>query len=257
MKELVSVIIPIPDPNLSPTQERLLHHSIEALGRYPIIFITYPNADLSIIKEHKEDIDVIYFPKEYFVSRQALSKLLLMEDFYDQFSWSSYLLVHELNSWVVKDELYYWCKQGYDYLKAAPVIETEHKKSDFAKSLTQISGLSVIQKQVLGNNFQDNGLYLCLIERMISTLKSKQKVAYQYRHQDEFSNSDSVFWEIEANRFWPSLRKPSPIVQSYFAQHIDNIYPATKSTNPKLPFAYTGVNNRNIEALPFFDGATN
>ena len=106
MKELVSVIIPILEPDLSPTQERILHHSLEMLANYPIIFITFQTADLSIVREHQNEIDVVYFPKEYFQSRESLAKLYLMPDFYERFSWSSFLLIHELNSWVLKDELH-------------------------------------------------------------------------------------------------------------------------------------------------------
>lgn len=133
MKELVSVIIPVLDPNLNPTEERILHHCLEALANYPIVFITFEKADLSIIREHQKEIDVVYFPKEYFQSRETLGKLFLMEDFYHQFSWASFLLIHELNSWVIKDELYYWCKSGYDYLKAAPVSKKQGSFQNFLK----------------------------------------------------------------------------------------------------------------------------
>jgi len=252
MKELVSIIIPVPDPNLNPTQERILHHCLEALAKYPVIFITFEKADLGIIKEHKSDIDVIYFSKDYFQSRQTLAKLFLMEDFYHQFSWASFLLIHELNSWVVKDELFHWCKQGYDYLKAAPIQKNQGVFQDFFSGISKIAGLDQTTKQNIGNGFQDNGLYLCLVERMIATLQSKQKTAYQYRHNDDLLNRDAVFWEIEANRFWPDLRKPTPVVQNYFAQYADSqiIYPSV--SKEKLPFALTGVNSTNIEGLPYF-----
>lgn len=252
MKELVSVIIPVLDPDLSPTQERILHHCLEALHSYPIVFITFEKADLSIIKDHQKDIDVIYFPKEYFQSRQTLAKLFLMEDFYHQFSWANFLLIHELNSWIIKDELYHWCKQGYDYLKAGPVTQRQSSAEGFFNSITRIAGLNHTQKQVLGNSFQDNGLYLCLVERMITTLKSKQKTAYHYRHNDSLPNRDALFWEIEANRFWPNLRKPTKVVQNYFSRYADNQIVYHSELKDKLPFALTGVNSTNINDLPYF-----
>ena len=247
MKELVSVIIPILEPDLSPTQERILHHSLEMLANYPIIFITFQTADLSIVREHQNEIDVVYFPKEYFQSRESLAKLYLMPDFYERFSWSSFLLIHELNSWVLKDELHYWCKQGYDYLRAAPVFPEGFTIDKFKL----IKGLDQAEKQVLGNAFQGNGLYLCLVERMAKTLKSKQKTAYEYRHHDELINRDSVFWEAEANRFWSNLRRPTAIVQSYFCQHADNQVTLISGIVDKSPFALTGINSKNIDSLPY------
>ena len=252
MKELVSVIIPVLNPDLNPVQEKILHHCLESLANYPIVFITYKEADLSIIREHKQDIDVVYFSKEYFESRKALGRLFLMEDFYHQFSWASYLLIHELNSWVVKDELYYWCKSGYDFLKAGPVINRQGIVQDFFRSISRITGLSKIEKQSLDSSFQDNGLYLCLVERMIATLKNKQKTAYHYRHHDDLQNSDAIFWEIEANRFWQNLRKPTSIVQNYFGQHAGNQIVNLIESKEKLPFAFTGVNSTNIDHLPYF-----
>ncbi len=122
MKELVTVIIPILESQINPTEEKLLHHALNILSKYPIIFVAGENADLSVVREHAIDVDVIYFPERYFKSRQHLSRLLLMPDFYDRFNWCEFLLVHELNSWIIQDELFYWCKQGYDYLKCAPSV---------------------------------------------------------------------------------------------------------------------------------------
>lgn len=245
MKELVSVIVPILDPQINPTEERLLHHCLKTLEKYPVIFIAYEGADLSIVKEHNEDIDVIYFPKKYFQSRAALAGLLLMEDFYDRFSWCDFLLIHELNSWVVRDELYYWCKQGYDYLKAGPMEDDNIKR--LGGIISRISGLKEDEKRLFGQAYANNGIYLCRIERMINTIKAKQKEVYQYRHSEDFSNADSVFWEMEANRFWPHLRKPTNIVRNHFAMDAANI-----NLNKTLPFALTGISKENIHHLPYF-----
>ena len=245
MKELVSVIVPVLDPQINPTEERILHHCLNILDQYPIIFITYEGADLSIIKEHNEDIDVIYFPKKYFLSRSHLAGLFLMEDFYDRFSWCDFLLIHELNSWVVRDELHYWCKQGYDYLKSGPVENAEIDKLDGV--LSRVKGFSNDEKRLFGRAFADNGIYLCHIQRMINTIKSKQKEVYEYRHSESLEHADSVFWELEANRFWPYLRKPTEIVRNHFAMDAANI-----NLNKTLPFALTGISKENIHHLPYF-----
>jgi hypothetical protein len=245
MKELVTVIIPILNPQINPTEEMMLHHCLETLHKYPLIFVAAQGADLSIVREHNENIDVMYFPNEYFHSRKHFASLLLMEDFYDRFNWCDFLLVHELNSWVIKDELYYWCKQGYDYLKSGPVYDsvTQSKGGVISRTL----GLSDDEKRLFGNGYDDNGIYLCRIERMTKTLKAKNKEAYAYRHDEKLPNADSVFWDIEANRFWPYLRKPSDTVRNYFAQNAVNL-----NENKPLPFALTGISRANIQNLPYF-----
>ncbi len=94
MKELVTVIVPILEPQINPTEEKLLHHALEILADYPIIFVTGEGADLSVVREHAENIDVVHFPKRFFESRQQLGQLLLMTDFYDRFNWCDFLLIH-------------------------------------------------------------------------------------------------------------------------------------------------------------------
>jgi hypothetical protein len=244
MKELVSVIIPILDPQINPTEEKLLQHCLETLHNYPIIFITYQGADLSIVQEHNREIDVIYFPQHYFQSRDHLAVLFLMEDFYDRFNWCEFLLIHELNSWVIRDELHYWCKQGYDYLKAAPYFPEKKPRDTILKRLL---GLNVEEKRAFGQGYADNGIYLCRIEHTVKTLKSNKKESYLYRHNDRLSHADSVFWDLEANRFLPHLRKPTDIVRKHFAQNALNF-----GNSKNQPFALTGITRENIHDLPFF-----
>ena len=245
MKELVSVIIPILNPQINPTEEKLLHHCLETLSNYPLIFVTYQGADLSIVKEHHQELDVIYFPRKYFQSRDHLAALFLMEDFYERFNWCEFLLIHELNSWVIKDELHYWCKQGYDYLKAAPYFGSEKPVNDHI--FKRLLGLKDDEKRAFGQGYANNGLYLCRIEHTVKTLKSKKKEAYQYRHDDHLSYADSVFWDLEANRFIPHLRKPTHIVRKHFAQNALNF-----ENSKSQPFALTGITRANIQDLPFF-----
>lgn len=240
MKELVTVIVPILEPQINPTEEKLLHHALQILADYPIVFVAGEGADLSVVREHAEHIDVVHFPKHFFESRQHLGQLLLMADFYDHFNWCDFLLIHELNSWVVKDELHYWCKQGYDYLKAKPSLPDPG-------ILKRISGLSGEEKQLYGAGYANNGLYLCRIERMTAALKGKRGVAHQYRHNANLPNADSVFWDLEANRFLPHLRKPTDIVRSHFAQFGVQYQNAATS-----PFALTGISRDNIHEIPYF-----
>lgn len=244
MKELVTVIIPILGSQIDPTEEKLLHHALHVLSDYPVIFVAGEGADLSVVREHAENIDVVHFPKRYFESRRHLGQLLLMPDFYDRFNWCDFLLIHELNSWIVKDELHYWCKQGYDYLKAGPALPNA---DDAPGVLKRITGLSEDEKRLYGAGFAGNGLYLCRIERMTATLKSKKSVAHQYRHNAALPYADSVFWELEANRFLPHLRKPTDVVRSHFAQ-----FGTRYQNGTTLPFALTGISRDNIHEIPYF-----
>jgi hypothetical protein len=43
---------------------------------------------------------------------------MLSHDFYRRFLTYKYILIYQLDAFVFRDELTYWCKQGYDYLGA-------------------------------------------------------------------------------------------------------------------------------------------
>jgi hypothetical protein len=247
MKELVSVLVPILNTLLTPFETQLLDHCNTALSKYSLILVVSEGADVSSLTERYQRADIISFNEKYFRSRQTLSTLLLMEGFYERFSWSDFLLIHELNSWIVKDELHYWCKQGYDYLKADPII-SGLVLNEFSK----IRGLTEAQKTLVDMAFNGNGLYLCNIERMIKTLQSSRKIAHAYRHQTAFINGDSLFWELDANRFWPKLRKPTKIVQTRFSRKLDEKMSFTNKDREAWPFGLTDINKHNIKDLPYF-----
>lgn len=246
MKELVSVLIPIINPELSVLEEMVLRHTLEAVAKYPVILFTYDGADLSGIEINHHQLEVLKFKPKFFQSRQTLTNLFLMEDFYDRFSWNEYILIHELNSWIVKDEIHYWCKQGYDYLHTN--VDESSKVNDFSK----LFGLKDDQKKVYAKGFDGDGLKLCHVQRMINTLAAKKKEAYVYREQENLDNRDSLFWDLEANRLWPYLRKPTEIVQSRFSQNISKEGISFPNHRDAWPTAVTGVNVKNIDHLPFY-----
>jgi hypothetical protein len=222
------------------------------VSKYPVILFTYEGADLSHFEMNHDRLEVLTFKQKYFESRETLSNLFLMEDFYNRFTWSTFILIHELNSWIVKDEIYYWCKQGYDYLHTSPVLESPDVKNGLINDFFRILGLNEEQKKALGKSFQDDGLKLCHVQRMISTLSAKKKEAHQYRQYNNFENKDSLFWELEANRLWPYLRKPTEIVQSRFSQNISLEKEFFPDNRDKWPTGITGVTTKNIDHLPFY-----
>ena len=245
MKELVSVVVPILNPELSASEQQILDNCIEKLGKYTIILIYGESADISHLKDRYEGIDFIKFPDKYFESRKSLSSLFLLEDFYERFSWSDYILIHELNSWIVKDELHYWCKQGYDYLKGEPA---GGGVSDFGR----LKGLNAHEKSTMDKGFANNGIQLCHVDSIRKTLRSKSSIAYEYRHHPEWIYADALFWELEANRFWPKLRFTTKVVLKRFAAITDNNNSGSKEDRHVWPFALTNVQANTIEDLPSF-----
>ncbi|PWJ59298.1 hypothetical protein CLV98_102130 [Dyadobacter jejuensis] len=243
MRELVTVIIPVFNTALSPTENAILDQSLGLLKSYPIIFIgAEGNGLVKDMPINDLKTQFITFPAKYFSSRKAFSKLLLLADFYERFSWSEFLLIHPLNTWLLRDELHYWCKQGHDLLMAQPDWQQCTIQPGLRGQFKRIMGPSPGEKVSLGTAFGMGGFYLCHLERIRSVLKKFKNEAYQYRHAEAIDNAEAVFFELVPNRTLPQLRRPTTIVENFFALQQGQFAGMEKGLSKKnLPFAITGI----------------
>ncbi len=73
---------------------------------------------LDIAKEQQVGLVFVPFPDDYFKSIDDYNTLMLSPVFYSKFKNYDYILIYQLDAWVFRDELDYWCQQGYSYLGA-------------------------------------------------------------------------------------------------------------------------------------------
>ncbi|WP_308620548.1 DUF5672 family protein [uncultured Desulfovibrio sp.] len=116
------IAIPIYKRSLSFSEIESFKQCIKVLGKYNIILFCPENMNISFYENIASKYDICYnvlrFPDMYFSSTCAYSRLMLNPYFYKCFSEYKYLLVYQLDSWVFRDELGYWCSQNYDYIGA-------------------------------------------------------------------------------------------------------------------------------------------
>lgn len=121
-KNLVVVTIPIYKEHLTEFEQKSLKQCFKILIQHPICFIHPNNLNLTQYKliALKYDILVTFkaFDVSYFSNIEGYNKLLLSSFFYQNFISYHYILIYQLDAWVFKDELKYWCQQGYDYIGA-------------------------------------------------------------------------------------------------------------------------------------------
>ena len=115
----VVVVIPLYRENLSETEEKSFRRSCAVFdGKYPVVAFAPEKMDLSTYTKIFPNLEVEFFPAEYFRSIGDYSRLLLSEEFYERFSMFQWLLICQLDVWVFRDELDYWCSREIDYLGA-------------------------------------------------------------------------------------------------------------------------------------------
>ncbi len=190
MKEIVNIVMPI--YKIVPDEIEMISfkQAITVLHPYPFTIVSPSGLDLtvyeSLFKQFNIEYKIIYFDKIYFESLDGYSKLMLEKKFYKSFEDVEYILIYQLDAYVFRDELKYWCSLGYDYV-GAPWLEnnpvdraTENVKIKFTK---------------VGNG----GFSLRRVETFIRVLSSKKPLftwRQIYEQYSAFSSFRKFLWRF-------------------------------------------------------------
>ncbi len=122
------VVVPLYESNPNKCQRLSFKQCCRVLGEHPICIVTNKGVDINQYKEiaSQFSINIIRedFDPSYFASIAGYNRLMLDKRFYQRFAEYEYMLVYQLDAWVFRDELDYWCDKGYDYI-GAPWIEKD------------------------------------------------------------------------------------------------------------------------------------
>ena len=123
MKKAV-VVVPLYRSEMAPFERASLRQCAKVFGVHrDIIFFAPESLEISAFFEILPDAGVERFEDKYFKSVSSYSWLLLTPGFYQRFQDYEYMLIYQLDAWVFRDELDYWCEQGYDYIGAPFILK--------------------------------------------------------------------------------------------------------------------------------------
>lgn len=125
-----------------------------------------------LAKDKKVNLSVQTFEDKYFKSIADYSRLILNAEFYEKFKEYDYMFLYQLDGWIFRDELDYWCEQGYDYI-GAPWFEN-YSLGDENSSFISPSG--------------NGGVCLRKISSFINILKHKYNNKRFTRYKDVILN---------------------------------------------------------------------
>ena len=117
----VTVILVAHRPEITPLERISIERCLDILGGYPISVVA---PDDLVLPHPLDRLPTVRFASVYFTSISAYSSLLLSMQFYERFLSYQYMLMHQLDSFVFRDELLDWCAHGYDYIGAPWIGET-------------------------------------------------------------------------------------------------------------------------------------
>lgn len=124
MKELVAITIPIYKQTISEHELVSLTQCFNILSKYKIIFFAPASLNTAFYENfcrNKIDFTIERFADDYFTNIAGYNQLMLSTAFYKRFKKYKYILIYQLDAYVFKDELTYWCAKNYSYI-AAPVL---------------------------------------------------------------------------------------------------------------------------------------
>lgn len=197
------------------------------------------------------DIEVIRFDDRFFENTRTYNWLMLNLEFYEKFADYKYILIHQTDAYLFKEELKLWCDKDYDYI-GAPWYDSQRLLYYYICQFLFKYGSPFFSKEKrlhFGrfNNVGNGGLSLRKVESFIYVLKHvRQDLLDQYLLNDSDSFNEDMFWSLEASSVKKDFRIPKWREAMAFSleEHPNRLY---KKLNYTLPFGCHAFNRIKAE----------
>lgn len=115
-KKEICILIPIYKKTLNFFEIQSVEQCVKVLSNYTIHFVCPKELNIDFYKENFSGIvDFTYFENYYFKDLASYNRLMLSVGFYKAFDKYKYMLIHQTDCYVFRDELLDWALKGFDY----------------------------------------------------------------------------------------------------------------------------------------------
>lgn len=211
----VAVVIPFYRDILLEYEEIALAQCHKVLAGYPIIAIKPESLVLPDAVTKYDFFTVESFEDKYFEGIKGYNELMLSDVFYGRFLAYEYILIYQLDAFVFKDELEYWCRRGYDYI-GAPWLRNKiysHLPASrvlyYFQARFNVTKNGVPSKMQFYNKVGNGGFSLRRVKKFYELSISLHTKVLAYLSRDEHEFNEDSFWSIEVNRKKKNLKIPS------------------------------------------------
>jgi len=239
---LVTVVIPIYKPIPDKNELISFNQCLNVLSKHPICILTFRLLDISyyeaILNNETVNYQIVFFDNSFFESVDGYNRLLLSLDFYKRFIDYKYMLIYQLDAYVFRDELEYWCGQGYDYIGApwfegwhealpnAPIIGVGNGGFSLRRIKSIIRLLKVADLYISINDFlKKNKLFGINIPKRI--------INYFDIVRPESQNEDFYIFNLSTHFKWFIIAPTSDACKFSFDVNPETLY---KENDNNLPF---------------------
>jgi len=212
---LAAVVVPIHSISLSADEHLALSQLTRVLGAFPRVAVV-PQSLCADELERRYGLRIERFPDSDFRSVADYNRLMLSRSFYERFATYRYILIHQLDAFVFRDELAHWCQQDFDYI-GAPWMARWALESSWldwfkaprgwlARRLSNRSGTWLRYATV--NQVGNGGFSLRKVQAFLDVLQDPPASLDLYRKAASHYFQEDIFWGIAANRWSRRIRTP-------------------------------------------------
>ncbi len=228
----VKVIVPIYDNILNPFERISLEQNWNVLKTYPFVFVHPVGLDISNVMKEFSGCGEEAFSDEYFNGISGYNRLMLSADFYRRFSDKEYLLICQLDAYVFRDELKFWCNKGYDYIGAPWPVPKFFRLPLFKLWRKYFHSRRRTEKDCKVGN---GGLSLRKVSSHIRATELLRDVIQAHLSKPGYSANEDLFLSLEVNKHGMNFSYPDykEALQFSFDKYPDLCF---KENNYRLPF---------------------
>lgn len=193
--------IPCYRPVLDPDERLSARQCRAVLGRHALKVVAPVGLDLP---GPLADLPCERFSAEAFADIGAYNRLLLGPEFYGRFASYEYLLIHQLDAYVFRDELDEWCGKKWDYVGAPWPDDEFLQKRKWRSAFPRHLRPPTLARWIRGCDFRvgNGGFSLRRIPAFLAVLDRQPAAARAWP-----ANED-VFWSLAAPVYDRKFRIP-------------------------------------------------
>lgn len=207
------------------------------------------------------------FPDECFAGLAGYNALMLSTAFYARFRQRPYLLICQTDALPLRDELEFWCAQGYDYVGAPwlPDIDRYRFKAlaTWRQQRRALRSLRLDKRDAKGHPRNSNfyfqvgngGFSLRRVDKMIALLDEhagmRDRFVTRYREHRYHAYNEDLFFGVGARQAGADLKMPDWRTAARFSLE-DGLPWAFSLLDGQLPFGCHAWAKHRAEWQPAF-----
>jgi hypothetical protein len=243
----VEVVIPVYRKDLSALELKSLQQVYTVLTGYPLTVIKPESLDLSGLSGRFPLLKFKSFDDSYFNGISGYNKLMLSETFYAGFRHRKYILIYQLDAYVFRNELAFWCHKDYDYIGAPwlkkPIYDFPVISGIMKLLFIYCKSRGIKNKQELYNKIGNGGFSLRKVESHYNVvIKQREEIKFFLNQKHHLYNED-VFWSAVTGFNYPGAAEALSFA---FDKYPSLCY---KRNKKQLPFGCHGWYKRKMKSF--------